>query len=80
MWLFVIVTQKVYPTPKVSAAPKPVSTVSKRPAMVGNGDAQVAELAQQVTKVLSSWNMYLYLGALLAFNIVFDLNCKLIGS
>ncbi|XP_032897204.1 microtubule-associated protein RP/EB family member 1 [Amblyraja radiata] len=42
------VTQKVYPTPKVSATPKPVLTVSKRPAMVGNGDAQVAELAQQI--------------------------------
>ncbi|XP_078275291.1 microtubule-associated protein RP/EB family member 1-like [Rhinoraja longicauda] len=42
------VTQKVYPTPKVSTTTKPVSTVSKRPAMVGNGDAQVAELAQQI--------------------------------
>ncbi|XP_059836681.1 microtubule-associated protein RP/EB family member 1-like isoform X1 [Hypanus sabinus] len=43
-----IVTQKVYPTPKVSATPKPVSAAPKRPAMVGNGDAQVAELAQQI--------------------------------
>ncbi|XP_062897369.1 microtubule-associated protein RP/EB family member 1b isoform X2 [Mobula hypostoma] len=42
------VTQKVYPTPKVSATPKPVSAAPKRPAMVGNGDAQVAELAQQI--------------------------------
>ncbi|GCB61726.1 microtubule-associated protein RP/EB family member 1-like isoform X2 [Scyliorhinus torazame] len=41
------VTQKVHPTQKV-AAPKPVSATPKRPATVGNGDAQVAELAQQI--------------------------------
>ncbi|XP_048464082.1 microtubule-associated protein RP/EB family member 1 isoform X1 [Rhincodon typus] len=42
-----IVTQKVHPTPKVTT-PKPVSGAPKRAAMVGNGDAQVAELAQQI--------------------------------
>ncbi|XP_078092755.1 microtubule-associated protein RP/EB family member 1-like isoform X1 [Mustelus asterias] len=42
-----IVTQKVHPTQKV-ATPKPVSGAPKRPALVGNGDAQVAELAQQI--------------------------------
>ncbi|XP_048405811.1 microtubule-associated protein RP/EB family member 1-like isoform X2 [Stegostoma tigrinum] len=41
------VTQKVHPTPKVTT-PKPVSGAPKRAAMVGNGDAQVAELAQQI--------------------------------
>eukprot|EP00062_Callorhinchus_milii_P003002 gi/632939775/ref/XP_007883109.1/ PREDICTED: microtubule-associated protein RP/EB family member 1 isoform X3 [Callorhinchus milii] len=44
----VSVGPKVTVTSKVGAAPKPVSVAPKRPGMVGNGDGQVAELAQQI--------------------------------
>eukprot|EP00062_Callorhinchus_milii_P003004 gi/632939772/ref/XP_007883100.1/ PREDICTED: microtubule-associated protein RP/EB family member 1 isoform X2 [Callorhinchus milii] len=45
---FKLVGPKVTVTSKVGAAPKPVSVAPKRPGMVGNGDGQVAELAQQI--------------------------------